>query len=337
MRRLNFVLALVCIPLLTRFCFGEDRPGALDPDSTRSEVPMSEEGSLFNVPSPTLGGRQFWGDVTFRQGWRIQQNVFTEHFRLLDASDTRRAWGTREACQKVLDDQHLPATTGEAVVFVHGIIRSSKSFDDLQRATRDAGFAVIPFDYPSTRVSISDGAKFLTEVLDSLQGVEQIHFVVHSMGGLVVRNALKEPRPQWKLGRMVMLGVPNQGAQMANIMQDNILYKFLYGPAGQELVADPAGFIAKLPAPPMEFAVIAGARGTPDGWNPLIPGDDDGTVSVEATALPGAADFMTVPALHSFMMSHPAVQSSTLHFLRTGALHKDSPRQPIPIPVAPAP
>ena len=79
-----------------------------------------------------------------------------------------------------------------------------------------------------------------------------------------------------------------------------------------------------------EFAVIAGARGTADGYNPLIPGDDDGTVRVEETRLPGATDFMTVPAIHSFLMNNPAVIDASLRFLKEGQLRSEPGRTPIP-------
>ncbi|MCA9078978.1 MAG: alpha/beta fold hydrolase [Planctomycetaceae bacterium] len=309
----------------------QEQNSGTGPKTQLQPADPAPEGSLFNLPAPTLGGRQFWGDVTFRHGWRIQQNVFTEHFRLLDPRDVRQAWGSRAACEAELNKQQFPTMTGDAVVVIHGIIRSSKSFAGLQKQVQGQGMHVIPFDYPSTRVPLKQSAALLDQVLKSLDGVERIHLVVHSMGGLVVRTYLQEHEPDPRLNRMVMLGVPNQGAEMANIMKDNLLYKFVYGPAGQQLVADPAGVIAKLPTPKFEFAVIAGARGTPDGWNPLIPGDDDGTVSVDAARLPGAADFMTVPALHSFLMDDATVQNATIHFLKQGSLREDGTTHPIPV------
>jgi hypothetical protein len=129
---------------------------------------------------------------------------------------------------------------------------------------------------------------------------------------------------------MVMLGVPNLGARFANLVQQNPLYRFIYGPAGQQLIEDPEGFIAGLPTPDFEFAVVSGARGTENGWNPLIPGDDDGTVSVDNTRLPGARDFLSVPVLHSFLMADDRVIEATCRFLETGCLHEDGECRPIP-------
>jgi pimeloyl-ACP methyl ester carboxylesterase len=217
---------------------------------------------------------------------------------------------------------------GKAVIVVHGIVRSSKSFAKLRKVLEEDGFLVVGFDYPSTRVSIDQSAEYLSQVIASLEGVEELNFVVHSMGGLLVRTYLKEHSDP-RIKRMVMLGVPNLGANMANLMQTNPLFKWVYGPAGQQLVQDPEGYIAALPTPEFEFAVIAGARGTADGWNPLISGDDDGTVEVANTRLPGAADFMTVRQLHSFLMDNPEVIAATRRFLAGGALRENGEREPI--------
>lgn len=293
--------------------------------------PASEQG-LPNLRLPTLGGRQFWGDVCWFRGWRIQHHVLTGHYRLLDPDDVRQAWGTETACRQELArirrERGLNPDTGRVVILVHGIIRSSKSFSRMRVALEREGYTVVGFDYPSTRVTIRDSAEYLRQVIQSLSDVVEINFVVHSMGGLIVRTYLQlETDP--RIRRMVMLGVPNHGAKMANVVQNNPLFKLLFGPAGQQLVHDPEGFIASLPTPTFEFAVIAGARGTPDGWNPLILGDDDGTVEVDNTRLPGAADFMTVCGLHSFLMDREDVIDAACRFLKTGALRESGIPQPI--------
>lgn len=292
----------------------------------------------FNAPLPTLGGRQLWGDVRFFSGWRVQQNVLTKHFRLLDPGDIRRAWGTREECDAVLADirrtRGLPPMSGKACLLIHGISRSSKSMAPLAEPLRREGYLVVPFDYPSTRLSIEESADYLRQVVRSLEGVDQIDFVVHSMGGLLVRSSLAKtadaPEPDPRYRRLVMLGVPNHGARMADLVERQPLYGLIYGRAGGQLVGRANPFITELPIPAFEFAVIAGARGTADGYNPLIPGDDDGTVRVEETRLPGATDFMTVPAIHSFLMNNPAVIDASLRFLKEGQLRSEPGRTPIP-------
>ena len=281
----------------------------------------------------TFGGRQFWGDLHYFHGWRIQQNVYTKHCRLLDDSDKRHAWGTFDVCleklKQIRQEQNLPEMNGKAVILVHGIGRSSKSFTALEKQLKQDGFSVFGFDYPSTRIPITESAEYLTRCTKSLEGIDEIYFVVHSMGGLVVRSMLsKHEDPRFK--RMVMLGVPNMGAELADTLANTAIYKAIYGPAGQQLVTGEQGFINKLPTPKFEFGVIAGARGTDGGYNPLIPGDDDGTVALSSTRLPGAADFMSRPVLHSFLMYNKGCVEACSRFLRTGKFREDEPAQPIP-------
>lgn len=301
-------------------------------DTPQSALAQEIADRLEKIPMKTLGGRQFWADVLHFHDWRIQQCHLDGHYRLLDGSDVRYASGTLEECRTRLDEvrkeRKLPAMTGKAVILVHGIVRSSKSFHKMASVLRDAGYYVIGFDYPSTRIEIPASAEYLHQVVESLEGIDEINFVVHSMGGLVVRAYLKEHADP-RIKRMVMLATPNRGARMASLLEKNTLYRTLYGPAGQQLVDDPNGLIATLPTPDFEFAIIAGARGTEEGFNPLIPGDDDGTVSLESALLPGAADCLTVPAMHSFLMNHSEVIAATEHFLKTGALRETGDKQPL--------
>ena len=290
----------------------------------------------WQLAPPTLGGRVVWGDVLFFRGWRIQQHATSGKHRLLDPKDRKFASGSFEQCQTALDQvrqkRQLEPMTGKALVMVHGIIRSSKSFSKATRLFTDAGYTVVPFDYPSTLVEIPECAEYLHRVLSSLEGIDQIDLLVHSMGGLVVRSYLQKHTDP-RITRMVMLGVPNLGAHMADRVRELSLYRAIFGPAGQQLITDAEGLIAKLPTPSFEFAILAGCRGTPNGYNPLIPGDDDGTVSVSSTRLPGASDFREVRCLHSFMMYDDTTMKSALSFFETGQLDPDRPPQPIQRPV----
>ena len=282
----------------------------------------------------TLGGRHFWGDVLFFHNWKIQQHTLTGHYRLLDGDDYRHASGSYRMCLEKLTairrQAQLPPMKGEAVVVIHGITRSSKATLAMQKRLREEGFLVFGFGYPSTRIDIPRCAQYLRRAIASLDGIERIHLVVHSMGGLVVRSYLAGSQ-DIRLGRLVMIGVPNKGAWLADRLKNNPLYKLVYGPAGQQLVSRADGFIHRLPIPQFPFAIIAGSRGTPNGYNPLDAGDDDGVVSVTSSRLPGAADFLTVKAGHSFLMSNAQVIEAAVRFLKSGRLRAGGSREPIPI------
>ena len=280
----------------------------------------------------TLGGRQFWGDVHHLHGWRIQQNIFTKHCRLIDPDDLRCTWGSfddcRQALTKIAVEQKLPRMKGSAVILIHGLLQSSKCMEQMAVCLEDAGFTTVEFDYPSTQVSIPEAAQYLDQVIDSLEGIDEIHFVVHSMGGLVVRAYQMEFDDQ-RIQRLVMLGTPNRGAELADLTHQYWALRTAAGPGGRQLGTRTDGLIPKLPIPRYEFAVIAGSRGTPSGWNPLIPGDDDGTVTVASTQLEGAADFTTINATHSRLLWNDEALTQTVHFLKEGRLKPNDPPQPI--------
>ncbi len=301
-------------------------------DDEHDPEPSGTEANEGATGIKTLGGLQFWGDLKFLHGWRIQKNVLTDHCRLLDPHDHRHCSGTGAECEarllKITEDQKLPAMSGRAALLIHGIGRSSKSFDAMATALQKDGYTVVSFDYPSTRVPIQESAEYLHRVIDSLDGIESIDVVVHSMGGLVLRSYLQKHNDT-RLHRAVMLGVPNNGAQVADFLKNNPVFKMILGPAGQQLVTESDGLIASLPAPDFEFGVLAGGRGAAKGFNPLLPGDNDSTVTVASTRLPGARDFICMPVIHTFLMSDQRAITATRCFFKHGQFHED--REPSPI------
>lgn len=320
-------IALAATVIFVATLLAEDEsPKAADDPSPVATAP--------NIPTKTLGGREFWGDVAHFHGWRIQHNVLTKHYRLIDGDDVRHAWGTREQCQAKLDeikrDRKLPKMSGEGVLLVHGITRSSKSMAAYRPPLEKAGFQVFPFDYPSTRVDLETAADYLHQVIESLDGIERLHIVAHSMGGVVTRTYRAKHHDE-RLNRLVLVGSPQKGAELADLMRGkaNLVFKTIFGPAGQQLVTDSNGFLKKLPTPDIEFAVIAGGH-PPNGFNPLIPGDDDGIVSLESTRLSGAADFLFVESLHLALNRNDATHAATVRFLQSGRLRVDGEPQPIP-------
>ncbi|MFN0052174.1 MAG: esterase/lipase family protein [Planctomycetales bacterium] len=299
-------------------------------DDEDSDVPNRKRSLL----AKTLGGRQFWADVEFFHSWRIQQHVQTRHYRLLDGDDYRHVSGTRAEChqalQQIRTERKLPPMSGEAVILIHGLVRSSKSMGKLQQRLdlEEEGMQTFSFGYPSTQIDIPRAAEYLHSAIESLEGIERIHFVVHSMGGLVVRAYLAEHSDP-RIGRLVMIATPNQGADLADRFQKVGWFRALAGPAGQQLTRGADGFIAGLPTPAIEFGVIAGGRGNNRGYNPLIPGDDDGTVSVECTRLEGARDFVVLDHLHTFLITAPQTREYTVRFLKEGRFRDDAEPTPI--------
>jgi len=272
-----------------------------------------------NLALSTLGGTQLWADEHLHGGWRIQRHVWSGHFRLLDEQNVRHAWGSYVSCLDELTKRKVVVRRNRhLVLLVHGIGRGPATFGDLPDKLRKAGLDARAISYPSTRGSIQDHAAQLERLLQRLDGVDEVSFVTHSMGGIVLRQLLAGD-DAWKSkvapGRLVMIAPPNQGSIVAQTLQPAWPYKLVYGAAGQQLTPVK---VLKLPAPDIPFGIIAGGLENSEGYNPLIPGDDDGTVAVDETRLEGAKDFMVLPGLHGFVARSPEIELPVLNFLKSG-------------------
>jgi pimeloyl-ACP methyl ester carboxylesterase len=192
------------------------------------------------------------------------------------------------------------------------------------RGLEALGYHVVNVAYASRREPVEEISGRLNTALarHGLERAARVHFVAHSLGSIVVRHYLAHHRPA-NLGRVVMLGPPNGGSELVDLLKRLPIVRHHLGPARGQLGTDPSGLPARLGPVDFELGVIAGTR----TWNPLfswvLPGDDDGMVSVERTRVEGMSDFLTVPRTHTFMMRDRDVIAQTLTFLRQGEFEHD--------------
>ena len=153
---------------------------------------------------------------------------------------------------------------------------------------------------------------------------ETVHFVTHSMGGVLVRSYLRR-QPEAHRGRVVMLSPPNQGSEIIDAFADSPLLQRFVGPAGSELGTDSAGIASQLGPVRFSLGIVTGDRSMNPLSSWLIPGPDDGKVGVDRARVDGAADFMVVPATHTFIMNRRDVAEEVVHFLRHGRFASQAP------------
>ncbi len=212
----------------------------------------------------------------------------------------------------------------ETVVLLHGLARTGRSMKKAARVLEAEGYHSIVAGYPSRRHTIEDLAdKVLSRVLESLErpAGSRIHFVTHSLGGIIVRYYLKN-RPLNGLGRVVMLSPPNQGSELVDLLKNSSIFKIFHGPAGQQLgTAD--RFLKSLGPVDFELGVIAGKKTLDPVSSRIIGGPNDGRVGVERTKVPGMKDFFIVPYSHTFIMRRKEVIDQIIHFLRHGAFRRE--------------
>jgi len=266
-----------------------------------------------------------WGDLAIRHDWRLQRNARDGRCRILDPDDHTVRAGTEAECRQAFTELEragtIPPHDGPTVVLLHGLGEGRDSMRPLAehlRAALDA--TVICFGYASVSAELDDHSRGLAAVVAGLPASGPVSFVGHSLGNLVVRRwmALAGEAELGRVHRVVMLGPPNQGSQLAR-MAAGIwgISRHVEGSA-RELVYDWARVAPGLAVPPCDFGIVAGGKGDDAGYSMLLEGDDDAIVCVDETRLEGARDFLLVPVHHAAMMKHPAVQQATETFLQTG-------------------
>lgn len=206
----------------------------------------------------------------------------------------------------------------ECVILLHGLARSDSSFTKLASILNDHGYTTINYDYPSTEYKVDKLAQdAITYALTQCPDQSEIHFVTHSMGGILVRQYLTVNTIE-NLGRVVMLGPPNKGSEVVDNLKDVPGFKLINGPAGMQLGTGEMSVPNKLGAANFELGVVAGTRSINLILSTMLPGQDDGKVTVENTKLEGMNDHITMPVTHPFMMKNNQVIAQVLHFLKNG-------------------
>jgi len=209
----------------------------------------------------------------------------------------------------------------DVVVLLHGLWRSKWSMAWPLYKVRKAGFTAVAMTYPSRFQPIEGLSSYVAERLPDTSG--RVHFVTHSLGGLVVRH-LARVHPGIPIGRVVMIGPPNRGSRLARHLSGSRVMRRLAGPVGP-LLASPPEEIARLLGPvDFELGVIAGdvRRSVLAGW---LAGPSDGRLLIPETQVDGMVDFVAVQRGHALLMNDPTTIAQTIHFLRHGAFKRAAP------------
>jgi triacylglycerol lipase len=214
--------------------------------------------------------------------------------------------------------------TQECVIVLHGLGRTAWSMSRIEEALGNDNYHVWNEGYPSTSDNIE--ALSTTAVNEALQycranSASTIHFVTHSLGGILVRQYLQHNSIE-NLGRIVMLSPPNQGSEIADLLNDYSLYHLVLGPAAGQLGTGEDSLIRQLKPVKGEIGIITGDNSSDPWFSPVIPGEDDGKVSVESAKLDEMSDFITVDNGHTFIMRDDSVINQILYFLKHGKFNK---------------
>lgn len=205
------------------------------------------------------------------------------------------------------------------VVLIHGLGRTYRSMNEMAEALLSAGYAVENLDYPSTEHSFDKLLEIVSGKIDlcCTRSDSRVDFVTHSLGGILLRAYARE-KGAGHIRRAVMLSPPSRGSELVDELKDITVFQWITGPAGQQLGTDADSVPLNLGPVNFEVGVITGDATFNPLYSWLIPGPDDGKVSVDRARLSGMADFIVLPHSHSFIMNSEEAIRQTLYFLDHG-------------------
>ena len=214
-----------------------------------------------------------------------------------------------------------PSLVAECVVLLHGLGRLSNSMSELETKLAPAGYSVANIKYPSRShpidvLAVDAIGRGLTQCRGERKS--EIHFITHSLGGILLRYYLSQNTIP-ELGRVVMLGPPNQGSEIVDGLLPLPGFGFIGGPAGVALGTGEGSIIESLGPVDFNLGIIAGSTNI----NPLeflfIAGPSDSIVSIESTKVRGMNAHIVLPVTHTFMMRNNEVIEQAIHYLKTGS------------------
>jgi len=212
-----------------------------------------------------------------------------------------------------------PSTGADQVVILHGLGRSESAMLLLENQLAGAGFEVHNIGYPSTEKTPEALIEIVADEIDSCcaGSGRRLHLVGHSLGGLLIRAYLEQEAPE-NLGRVVLLGTPNRGSELAEQSEGLAGTMVDYaGPTARLLGTGPDDFPASIGRPDYPVGVIAGTSSS-SITNQWLPQPNDGMVSLASTRLEGMTDFLELAVTHWGLRNNPEVSRETIHFLEHG-------------------
>lgn len=212
----------------------------------------------------------------------------------------------------------IPQASKETVILMHGILGHPVMMKRIEWTLERAGYTVINIDYASREKMVEESSADLTRTVRQVDSSSKIHFVGFSLGSLIIRYYLAHDPPP-NAGRFVMIAPPNHGSELADLLYPYPWFRWLYGEKPiTQLLASNRAFYSEVGIPSVPFGIIAGGLCNGKGLSQNLPGDDDGSVSLQSARLEGAADFFVIRRQHTGLLLEQETADQVVTFLSSG-------------------
>lgn len=211
----------------------------------------------------------------------------------------------------------------EIVVLVHGFFKDYRDMDYLNHYLKKQGYNLASPMFPTTMGSLVECSHKLSTYIDNLNlsPDDTLHFVGHSMGGLIIRHCLAF-RNINHLGRCVLIATPNQGSFLADIALKFLRYSPINPFKSMSSLRTSAEDIPEpINSPPPKIGVIAGTNSNLILGN-LLQSQNDGRVEVNSTRFRGMTDFITLPYGHH-EIHHTKIAARLIDFFLKNGTFED--------------
>lgn len=210
----------------------------------------------------------------------------------------------------------------ENVILLHGLGRTFRSMRYMKSTLEKNGYHVVNVDYPSRHETIESLDKHVIPAALKLCLPDRpVNFVSHSMGGILIRHYLAAHKIA-RLKRVVMLGPPNNGSEIVDYLSGIPGFNTINGEAGKQLGTVGSLLLQSLGPVAFDLGVIAGTSSLNPIYSAMLPGEDDGKVTVNSTRVEGMRDHIALPVTHTFMMRNERVVAQVVHFLWEGRFRR---------------
>lgn len=215
----------------------------------------------------------------------------------------------------------LSKKNNDYIVILHGLRRSLKHMKKISAALHKENYNILQISYPSTLYPLDELIKMVLEEIGKYISINdkkiKVHFVGHSLGGLIIRGLIKN-NFIYNLGRIVMIGTPNQGNIFADYFTGYGIFEYLHGPVSEQLISDQKEFKHLFGEIRSELGIIAGNKVGNYYLGYLLQDANDGRVCVCDTILKGSKEHIIIHESHDELQTNPTVIQKTVNFIKNG-------------------